>query len=144
MSSSKGKIQNPKKYVRRRGVARIDVIANRAIIEKWLDDQFNAEAIYYGLISNKLIGESYSYRTFLRALYDLIPKSRANISRPSKTRDTSVLVEESSEKTEIESPRNTEEVILPKKEIQCPRNVVVKTNVQTFAIPSNNITGDDD
>ena len=130
--------------MRRRGVARIDVIANRAIIEKWLDDQFNAEAIYYGLISNKLIEESYSYRTFLRALYDLVPKSRANISRPSKTRDTSVLVDEPSEKTEMESPKGTEEVISPKKEMQGPKNVVVKSKIQTFAIPSNNITGDDD
>lgn len=122
--------------MRRRGVARIDVIANKTVIEKWLDDQFNAEAIYRGLIDNKLIDGSYSYRTFLRALYDLIPKSRANSSRPSTTRDMTEIVKESS--------RDTEKVAPVRKEAQSSSNPVVKSQMPTFAIPSNNITGDDD
>jgi hypothetical protein len=130
MSTNKKSITTPRKFVRRRGVARIDVAANRELIEQWLDAQYSAEAIYNALIETGKIERSYSYRTFLRALYSMIPKSKRSFHRPSKTRtpENAPKQQEHSEKRKDESDGTK----------------VAKTSGFNFVIPTNSITGDDE
>jgi hypothetical protein len=127
---------SPRQYVRRRGVARIDVAANRDRIETWLDEQYNAQAIYQALIDNGFIDGSYSYRTFLRWLYHLVPKSRQNMSRPESKRTTNI----------EENHQHHQQPFPPRKIIgeEKKQGNIIRTEKSVFTIPTDNITGDDD
>ncbi|MGE4538414.1 MAG: hypothetical protein AB7D37_15160 [Desulfovibrio sp.] len=130
MSTNRKNMVIPRKFSKRRGVARIDVAVNKELIEQWLDAQYSAESIYNALIESGKIERSYSYRTFLRALYSIIPKSKRSFHRPSKTRapENAPTQQEYSEKGKDESGGTK----------------VVKASGFNFVIPTNSITGDDE
>ncbi|WP_157137644.1 hypothetical protein [Solidesulfovibrio carbinoliphilus] len=127
----------PRKYVRRKGVARIDVTANRELIEKWLDEKYSAEAIFKTLIEKGIIEERYTYRTFLRALYSLVAKAKRSEYRPSTTRAAPLTPRQQEFLAKKSSSKNEEEI---------QRSPVIQSKCETksFTIPKNNITGDDE
>lgn len=59
---------NPHKFVKKRGLARIEVLALKDDIQSWLSKGFNPMVIFKMYIEENKISDSYSYETFRRAL----------------------------------------------------------------------------
>lgn len=59
---------NPRKFVQKRGLARIEVLALKDDIQAWLSKGFSPMVIFKMYLEAKKISDSYSYETFRRAL----------------------------------------------------------------------------
>lgn len=124
----------PRKYVKRKGLARIDVTIHRQLIEHWLDEKYSAESIYKALVAKGIVQGNYTYRTFLRALHLKIVKAKRSDSRPAMPQTESLPDKQQCNLANETSPRDKEtSEIKP----------IVRHETVIFSIPSNNITGDD-
>lgn len=124
----------PRKYAKRKGLARIDVTIHRQLIEHWLDEKYSAESIYKALVAKGIVQGNYTYRTFLRALHLKILKAKRSDSRPAMPQTEPLTNRQQYNLAKETSSRDKEtSEIKP----------IVRHETVIFSIPSNNITGDD-
>lgn len=86
MTAKKRIEETPSKYVSKRGLAFTEVAALKEEITRWIKDGFSALAIWKLLTEKKRISNLYGYRTFLRAVYRMIPDADNIVSRPTPGR----------------------------------------------------------
>lgn len=124
----------PRKYVKRKGIARIDVIIHRQLIEHWLDEKYSAESIYKALVEKGIVQGNYTYRTFLRALQLKIYKAKRRNLQPETQKP---------ESSQNNPYHNIAKETQSRGEKTHEAKSVTKRDTVIFSIPSNNITGDD-
>ncbi|WP_156181060.1 hypothetical protein [Desulfovibrio sp. TomC] len=124
----------PRKYVKRKGLARIDVTIHRQLIEYWLDEKYSAESIYKALVAKGIVQGNYTYRTFLRALHLKILNAKRSDSLPVTQK-----VESLPDSQHYNIAKETQSRSAATSEAKH----VTRHETVIFSIPSNNITGDD-
>lgn len=85
--------ETPSRFVPKRGLAYTEVAALKDDIARWINDGFSIVSIWKLLTDKKKIS-SYTYRTFIRAVYKMIPECsdkivlRPTTGRGKKAADT--------------------------------------------------------
>jgi len=131
MATNKKSLLPPSKFVS--NPARIDIIANRELIESWVELGYSLLAIYKCLQEKNMLSKEYTYKTFVRN-YKVIA-SHENLHT---THDAQV---KGDKKREPTTPDHTgpKQVHQDNKK---PLNISKQEN-NTFVIPSNTITGEE-
>jgi hypothetical protein len=75
----------PKKYLKKWGAAKIDVLLNKEQIEKWLKIGFTTKSIHTTLVERQMIDPNYSYSTFLRNVKKILGINKLKSYQPATT-----------------------------------------------------------